>query len=115
MPEAYTRHRDPLHNPLQLHPGTNPRAAHRTDDSGRPCFADEVGRAVLRATKLALHSQTLLDRDTSRLLNTLTNPAQLFHRQAKRRPILDALVGSRQIDEDTEHPAFPAGPAGQAA
>ena len=53
LPEAYTRHRDPLHNPLQLHPGVNPR--------------------------------------------------------------LIALVGSRHIDEDTEHPAFPAGQTGQAA
>lgn len=89
LPEAYTRHGDRLHNPLELHPGMNSRAAHPTDNSDRPWFADEVGRAVLRATELALQSQTLPDRDTSRLLNTLTNTAQLFHRQAKCCPTLE--------------------------
>lgn len=49
-----------------------------------PCtwFANEIGRAVVRAVELALQSNTLLDRDTARLLNTLTNVAETSCRLA---------------------------------
>jgi hypothetical protein len=41
-------------------------------------FANEVGRAVVRATELGLEARSLVDRDTLRLLNTLENAALLF-------------------------------------
>lgn len=48
-------------------------------------FANEVGRAVVRATELALESQTLLDRDTFRLLNTLSHAAELSYQARPRK------------------------------
>ena len=73
-------------------PWEPPALVRRTSAEGKvkdqvralPCtwFANEVGRAVVRAVELALQSNTLLDRDTARLLNTLTNVAETSYRLA---------------------------------
>ena len=41
-------------------------------------FANEIGRAVVRAVELGVQTNALLDRDTFRLLNTLVNATFLF-------------------------------------
>ena len=60
--------------------GTSKPATRRADLRALPAvwFANEVGRAVVRATELAMQSRTLLDRDTFRLLNTLSHASELF-------------------------------------
>lgn len=46
-------------------------------------FANEVGRAVVRATELGLEARSLVARDTLRLLNTLEHAAWIFAAAAR--------------------------------
>jgi hypothetical protein len=105
--KAHEVYLNPLHRPGELRLPITREAASPQDDEWRPweppalvrrlpdhglpeevrllpCtwLANEVGRAVVRAAELALESQTLLDRDTARLLNTLTNAAEMAHARA---------------------------------
>jgi hypothetical protein len=106
VPTIYWAHADPEHrllnplndNPLKLRgesdraeaeaewrPWTPPKLVTREEPTSgffyalpSTWFANEVGRAVVRATELGIEARSLVDRDTFRLLNTLHYSAQLF-------------------------------------